>query len=127
MVFPVIGSIGITFPSKSKFTRHWEKKHRVLSNKYLCSVIGCNDECRRKTVMKSPTSEDPASSVPPQETAHNPVETKKRQLSLQEYNYSEPREASMSRDLSLGPLDLSPSFQTRERSSRYVWPECVTA
>ena len=26
MVFPVLGCIGITFPSKAKFTRHWEEK-----------------------------------------------------------------------------------------------------
>lgn len=53
MVCPVLGYIGMTFPSKAKFTRQWEEKHRLLFNKYLFSVNGCNAECRRKTYMKS--------------------------------------------------------------------------
>lgn len=52
-VFPVLGCKGTKFPSKSKFSRHWEERHKLTTTKYLCSVSGCLAECRRRSDMKT--------------------------------------------------------------------------
>lgn len=53
MECPIIGCKGTKFPSKSKFTRHWEERHKMSTTKYICSVHGCNAECRRKSDMRT--------------------------------------------------------------------------
>ena len=53
MVCPISGCRGITFPSKTKFSRHWEEKHKLQSVKYLCPVSNCSAECKRKTDMRN--------------------------------------------------------------------------
>lgn len=53
MACPVSGCNGIMFPTKTKFTRHWEERHRIQTRKFLCPVAGCSAECRRKSDMKA--------------------------------------------------------------------------
>uniref|UniRef100_K1RA86 Uncharacterized protein n=1 Tax=Magallana gigas TaxID=29159 RepID=K1RA86_MAGGI len=50
---PVSGCNGIMFPTKTKFTRHWEERHRIQTRKFLCPVAGCSAECRRMSDMKA--------------------------------------------------------------------------
>lgn len=52
-VSPVNGCIGIIFPTKTKFTRHWEEKHRIHARKFLSPMAGCLAECRLKSDMKA--------------------------------------------------------------------------
>jgi hypothetical protein len=38
----------IKFPTKTKFNRHWEERHRIQTRKFLCPLAG-----RRKSDMRT--------------------------------------------------------------------------
>lgn len=53
MVCLVLGCKWTKIPPKSKFSRHWEERHKLATTKYLCSVSGCLAEFRRRSDMKT--------------------------------------------------------------------------
>jgi hypothetical protein len=53
MLCPVVGCIGIQFPTKTRFQRHWEEKHRLQTRKFLCPIAGCSAEVRRRSDMRT--------------------------------------------------------------------------